>query len=166
MRTAQKPIIKMPNMSMATVRSGGVGPAPMRYRQKKLHINNPIRNTTIISPNLFLKKTSLHLLLNYSKIFFRNFSNLLTISSVSTSGSSEIILIQCMYKLSSIKSTVKVPGVRVIELARNVLAISVFKPVLTLTIPGRIGHRRRGKRVRNQGAPSVRRWSYWRLRRS
>jgi len=51
--------------------------------------------------------------------------------------------IQCIYRipLSLSISTLIVPGVKVIELAKNVKAVSVVNLVFTLTIPGFIGNR-------------------------
>src|SRR6056297_1385422 len=53
--------------------------------------------------------------------------------------SSQQTSIQCIYNVSSLISTVSVPGVSVIELAKIIRPIFDFKMVFVLTIPGFIG---------------------------
>ena len=50
-RIAQKPIMSIPRISRATVRSGGVGPAPILYKQKKQQINKQTKKITINAPD-------------------------------------------------------------------------------------------------------------------
>src|SRR6056297_506822 len=59
---------------------------------------------------------------------------------VALSISSQQTSIQCIYNVSSLISTVSVPGVSVIELAKIMRPILDFKTVLVLTIPGLMGN--------------------------
>ena len=146
----QKPIIRIPKMSIPTTLSAGVGPIPIRHRQRKqeiisglrtlssvdistvrLSINNPtnkikpIIQRNVLIPHLFNPLFIPPFLKGdtggfYSNIFSSILSNFCTITSVALSMSSETTFIQCIYRkpFSLSMSIVKVPGVRVMELAK------------------------------------------------
>ena len=73
-----------------------------------------------------------------SNILARKYSNGPIIALEAVAMSLDPTSIQCMYSTSSLISTVIVPGVSVIELARKTRAISDFRLVRILTTPGLI----------------------------